>query len=146
VNVREALVADPRVLDAAAPAREAAELLTHPHVSSVLVVSDGSLVGCVTASSLVEHVAAGDDVTAMTAGEIADREIETVAPDAGVADVLHVMGERELERLPVVENGRFLGVLLREPLVRRLAEDESGGDATPADVGEGSGAGAGSSV
>jgi hypothetical protein len=30
--VREALMADPRVLQAGVSAREAAELLTHPHV------------------------------------------------------------------------------------------------------------------
>jgi CBS domain-containing protein len=35
------------------------------------------------------------------------------------------MAEGDLERLPVVENGRLLGILPREPLVRRLAEDEA---------------------
>ena len=34
------------------------------------------------------------------------------------------MGERGLERVAVVEAGRLLGVLAREPVVRRLAEDE----------------------
>ena len=37
------------------------------------------------------------------------------------------MGERDLERLVVVEDGRLLGVLPREPIVRRLAEDEPPG-------------------
>jgi hypothetical protein len=34
------------------------------------------------------------------------------------------MAEQGLERIAVTENGRLLGVLPREPLVRRLAEDE----------------------
>ena len=34
------------------------------------------------------------------------------------------MVEHGLERLAVTENGRLLGVLSREPLLRRLAEDE----------------------
>ena len=34
------------------------------------------------------------------------------------------MGERGLERVAVVEDGRLLGILPREPVVRRLAEDE----------------------
>jgi CBS domain-containing protein len=41
-------------------------------------------------------------------------------------EALHLMAEQGLERLPVVENGRLLGVLLREPVARRLAEDEVG--------------------
>ena len=34
------------------------------------------------------------------------------------------MGEAGLERLAVVEDGRLLGILPREPSSRRLAEDE----------------------
>ena len=40
-------------------------------------------------------------------------------------EALHLMAERDLERLPVTEDGRLLGVLPREPVVRRLAEDEA---------------------
>ncbi len=34
------------------------------------------------------------------------------------------MSEHDLERIAVVEDGRFLGVLARGPLLRRMAEDE----------------------
>jgi CBS domain-containing protein len=34
------------------------------------------------------------------------------------------MAESGLERLAVTEDGRLLGILPREPVVRRLAEDE----------------------
>jgi hypothetical protein len=34
------------------------------------------------------------------------------------------MAEHDLERLAVVDDGRFLGILPREPLIRRMAEDE----------------------
>jgi CBS domain-containing protein len=37
---------------------------------------------------------------------------------------LHLMAESGLERLPVTEDGRLLGVLQREPVARRLAEEE----------------------
>jgi CBS domain-containing protein len=50
----------------------------------------------------------------------------TVGPDLPLGEALHLMAERGLERLPVTENGRLLGVLPREPVARRLAEDESG--------------------
>ena len=40
-------------------------------------------------------------------------------------EALHLMAEQGLERLPVTENGRLLGVLPREPVARRLAEDEA---------------------
>jgi CBS domain-containing protein len=124
VRVREALL-HPRVLAEDAGAREAAELLTKPSVESVLVVADGDrLLGCVTKSAVVAAVAAGRDFGALRAGDICDPDVTTVGPDASLDDALHLMAEHGLERLAVTEDGRLLGVLPREPLVRRIAEDE----------------------
>lgn len=134
MNVREAMVSDPRVIAAGASAREAAELLTHPHVRSVLVVEGERLVGCVTAASIVACVAAGGDPGSLTAGEVSDSELTTIGPDEPIDEALRLMGERELERLAVVEGGRFLGVLPREPLARRLAEDEREPESAPAET------------
>jgi CBS domain-containing protein len=129
VNVREAIVSDPRVVEATAPVREAAELLTHPNVRSVLVVDGDRLVGCVTPESLVAAVAAGADLGAATAADVADPEVAAIGPGEPVSEALRVMSEHDLERIAVVDDGRFLGVLPRGPLVRRLAEDEPATDA-----------------
>jgi predicted transcriptional regulator len=124
VKVREALVADPRVLASDAPVREAAELLAKPHVENVLVADGERLVGCVTTSTLVAAVAEGRDLRSLAAGDLADPAVATVGPDMPLDEALHLMVERGLERLAVTENGRLLGVLPREPVLRRLAEDE----------------------
>ena len=124
MRVREALVADPRVLAPGAPAREAAELLAKPNVESVLVADGERLVGCVTPDGIVAAVAAGHDLRSLTAADLADPEVTTVGPDDLLDEALHLMVERGLERLAVTEDGRLLGVLAREPVLRRLAEDE----------------------
>jgi CBS domain-containing protein len=124
VIVREALMPDPRVLQASAAAREAAELLTHPHVSSVLVADGEKLVGCIGAESLVAAVAKGLDLLTARAGEVADADVVTLPPDLPLDEALHRMAELDVERLPVTDDGRLLGVLSREPIARRLAEDE----------------------
>lgn len=123
--VREALVADPKVLLADAPAREVAELLSRPNVRSALVVDGDRLVGCVTTSAIVAAVARGDDLRSLEAQHLADGDVTTIAPDAPLDDALHLMAERELDRVAVVDGGRFLGVLPREPILRRIAEDDA---------------------
>ena len=122
--VRDALMTDPRVLQAGASAREAAELLTHPHVSSVLVADGEKLVGCVGAENIVAAVAKGLDLQQATAGEVADADVITLPPDLPLDEALYRMAELDVERLPVTDDGRLLGVLSREPIARRLAEDE----------------------
>jgi CBS domain-containing protein len=124
VIVREALVSDPRVLQAGASVREAAELLTHPNVRSALVAEGERLIGCVTHASIVAAVAGGIDLATATAADVCDRDVTTIEPDVALDEALHLMAEQDLERLPVTENGRLLGILPREPTARRLAEDE----------------------
>jgi predicted transcriptional regulator len=124
VIVREALVSDPRVVSADASAREAAELLTHPQVESALVTDGERLLGCVTLESIVAALARGVDLLSATVREVCETDMTTVGPDLPLDEALHLMAESGLERLPVTEDGRLLGVLQREPVARRLAEEE----------------------
>ena len=122
--VREALVADPRVLQADALARDVAAVLAKPHVLNVLVADGDRLVGSVGEESIVAAVAEGRDLRELTARDLADPDVPTVGPETPLDEALVLMGESGLERVAVVENGRLLGILPREPVVRRLAEDE----------------------
>jgi CBS domain-containing protein len=124
VIVREALVSDPRVVSADAGAREAAELLTHPQVESALVTDGERLLGCVTLESIVAALARGVDLLSATVREVCETDVTTVGPDMPLDEALHLMAESGLERLPVTEDGCLLGVLQREPVARRLAEEE----------------------
>jgi CBS domain-containing protein len=124
VIVREALVADPPVLQADAPVQAAAALLVRPHVESVLVADGEQLVGVIAKEAIVAAVANSRDLRSLTVGEVADQDVPTVGPETTLGDALHLMAEKGLERLPVVEDGRLLGILPREPVVRRLSEDE----------------------
>jgi CBS domain-containing protein len=128
VIVREALVADPPILQANAPVPVAAALLAKPHVESVLVAEGEQLLGSITKESIVTAVAESRDLRSLTAGDVADRDVPTVGPETPLGDALHLMVEQGLERLPVVEDGRLLGILPREPVVRRLAEDDPPSD------------------
>jgi predicted transcriptional regulator len=112
------------VVSADASAREAAELLTHPQVESALVTDGERLLGCVTLESIVAALARGVDLLSATVREVCETDMTTVGPDLPLDEALHLMAESGLERLPVTEDGRLLGVLQREPVARRLAEEE----------------------
>jgi IMP dehydrogenase len=122
--VREALVADPPVLQPGTPVQAAAALLAKPHVESVLVADGERLVGTITKEGIVAAVAESRDLRSLTVGDMADRNVPTVGPETPLGEALLLMAEQGLERLAVVEDGRLLGILPREPVVRRLAEDE----------------------
>jgi CBS domain-containing protein len=124
VLVRDALVPDPRVLDARASVQEVASVLVRPGVSSVLVVDGDLLAGVITAADVLQALADGRYSAGLAAGDLASADVESVVPNVPLDEAIHLLADRDLERLAVVEGGRLLGVLPREGLVRRLAEDE----------------------
>ena len=124
--VREAMVAEPATLEASASAVEAGERLSQPDVRAVLVTDDdGKLVGVVTRTTLVRGVvAAGRDPASTKLVEIAEPPRFTIDADLDVDEAFRQLEEHDLERVPVLEDGRLVGVLSRSVLQRRLAEDE----------------------
>ena len=124
-KVRDAMIVDPPALDSSATAQQAGELLERPEVRAVLVSEDGKLSGVVTRKTLVrEVVARGRDPRTTTLHEIAEEPLFTIEADADLDEAFHLLEERDFERVPVVENGRLVGVLSRAGVRRRLAEDE----------------------
>jgi CBS domain-containing protein len=119
------MVPEPGALDAGASAQEAGERLSDPAVRAVLVCDDGKLVGVVTRKTLVQHVVAtGRDPRATTVGEIAEPPLFTLDASTDLDEAFRALEERDFERVPVVEDGRLVGILSRTVLQRRLAEDE----------------------
>lgn len=124
--VREAMVSDPRTLPASASAQEAGALLTRPEVRAVLVCEGERLLGVVNQATLVERVvAAGRDPRTTPLAEVVETGVLTVEADGPIDEAYRLMEERDLERVPVTEGGRLVGVLSRSVLQRRLAEDEA---------------------
>jgi len=129
-RVRDAMIADPRSLPATATAREAGEVLTPPEVRAVYVVgSADELVGVVTRKTLVARVVAtGLDPNEVAVGEIAEQPYYTIDAEEPLDDAFRFIEEHDAERVPVVAEGRLVGVVSRAVLQRRLAEDESPSD------------------
>jgi len=69
-------------------------------------------------------VAAGRDPRKTAVGDVARPVTVTALPDMPVDEAYRLMEEEDVERLPVTEEGRLVGVLSRSALTRRLAEDE----------------------
>ena len=123
--VRDAMVTEPLALDASASAQEAGEALAREDVRAVFVCDGGRFVGVVTRKTLVrEVVAKGLDPRTTALGAIAEPPNATIESSQVLADAFAFLEEHDYERVPVVEDGRLVGVLSRSVVQRRLAEDE----------------------
>ena len=126
-TVRDAMVREPTTLADTASAQEAGRgFADNPEVRALFVCADdGTLVGVITRKTLVrEVVAAGLDPTAVRLRDIAEPPVFTLEASLPLDEAFHTLEEHDLERVPVVEGGRLVGVLSRAVVQRRLAEDE----------------------
>jgi len=124
-KVRDAMIPEPQTIEASASAKEAGEHLREPEVRAVYVCDDGSFVGVITRKTLVsEVVAAGRDPRSTRVGEIAEPPHWTLDSEMPLDEAFRFLEEHDAERVPVVDDGRLVGVISRSVLQRRLAEDD----------------------
>jgi CBS domain-containing protein len=119
------MIVDPPALEGSASAQDAGQLFLRAEVRNVLVCESGRLTGIVTRKTLVrEVVATGSDPKGTLLRDIAEEPLFTIDADAELEEAFRELEERDFERVPVVEDGRLVGVLSRAVVQRRLAEDE----------------------
>lgn len=92
--------------------RDAARLMKKHRVGAMMVVEDGKLAGVFTERDVVNRVVAEDkDPRTTRLAEVMTRDPMTVHPDRPFPDALHLMHEHGFRHVPVVENGRPVGVV-----------------------------------
>jgi CBS domain-containing protein len=127
VKVEELMTRDPATLRPESMCSEAAALMKREDCGSLPVVKDGKLVGIVTDRDIViRGLAGGKDPTHLAVSEIMTAGPLTVAPDMKAEDASKLMSEKQVRRLPVVENGRLVGVLAIGQLARHESANAAG--------------------
>lgn len=109
------------------PLREAARLMKSGDFGSIPVVDDGRLVAVLTDRDIViRAVAEGVDAATTQVGQIASTDPVTVAPDQSLDDALELMSAHQVRRLPVVEDGRLVGMLSQADIALEAKEKVTG--------------------
>lgn len=86
---------------------------------------DDRLHGMITDRDIViKCLAAEKDPATTTAGELAQGSAYHVKADAGIEEMLNVMEEHQVRRLPVIENHRLVGIVSEADIARNLPEHE----------------------
>lgn len=109
--------------------RDAASRMWKQQTGSLLVMDGDRLVGIVTERDVMKAVAAGADLDATPVSAVMTREVLTVAPDTSLHDAARHMATRWIRHLPVVVEGRVVGMCSQRDLCGVLAALGGAGDA-----------------
>ena len=96
-------------------------------VGSLPIVQEGQLVAVLTDRDIVVRaVAESVDPSATKVGDIASRQPVTIEPDQNLDEALALMARAQVRRLPVVQNGRLVGVLAQADVAQEAKAKHAG--------------------
>lgn len=145
MQASEIMTTDVITVSPATSVFDAAKMLTEHHVSGIPVVDDtGTVVGMLTEGDLLRRVETGTGKpqrsrfgeflhstrklaseylkeNAVRVEDIMTCNVVSVAPTTALSEVADVLERHHIKRVPVIENGRLVGIVSRSNLVRALA-------------------------
>ncbi|MEM8944056.1 MAG: CBS domain-containing protein [Planctomycetota bacterium] len=122
LTARAIMTDDVVTIDQYSSIQEAIELLLLQRISGLPVTDDeGHLIGIVTEFALLA-IAYDDKVMKESIGQHMTTELLTVGPDDPVNKVADMCLVHRVRRVPVVENGRLLGLISRRDVLKALYE------------------------
>ena len=89
-----------------------------------VVDESGSVVGIVSEFDLLKAVKAGKDLEKITAEELMSPKVVTVNEDEPIEGVIDIMTTQYMITLPVVKNGKLVGVINRRNILHNLVDHE----------------------
>ena len=143
MRARDIMTTDPITVPPETPIEAVAALMAERNISGLPVLdADGRLVGLVTDGDLMRRLSAKEDKPASffaaLLGANADQamayarahgrrvrdvmstDLATVPEDATVEEVAHILETKRIRRVPVVRDGRLVGVVSRADLLRAV--------------------------
>lgn len=150
-TVTDAMTRDPIVVRPETPLNEAIQTLAERRISGLPVVDEqGQLVGIISETDLMwqetgvtppayimfldsviylqnpaKHERELHKALGQTVGEVMSSEPISVSPEKPLKEAAQIMHEREVRRLPVVDDaGQVIGILTRGDIVRAMAASE----------------------
>jgi CBS domain-containing protein len=134
LTVRDVMSDQPRTIGPDAPLKEAAGTLVRTGLGALPVVDDEHrVIGMVSEREVIRHLLSvqafsGPDsrtvspATLLTKAvrDVMTRQVLCVAPQQPIAEVAALMSNKDVDRVPVVKEGRLVGFLTRGDIVRKL--------------------------
>ncbi len=126
MKIGDIMTKDVRHVTSSDPVMKAVNLMRDINVGAVPVVDGQSLVGIVTDRDILTRcIAEGQDPSKCHVSAHMSADLATAKPSTDIDEALHLMADRQVRRLPVVEGDRLVGIVtLGDLAVETKGEDK----------------------
>ena len=127
MNVRDVMTSNPRTVSPTDSIQSAARIMRDEDCGIVPVVDGGRAVGVVTDRDIVVRAVADGSVE-RTVRDICTADVVYAKPDMPTREAERLMAEYQVRRLPVVEDGRLVGIVSLGDIAVKEGGDRRLGD------------------
>jgi len=97
--------------------KEAAAIMSRYHIGSIVMISDGKIVGIITERNILVSIADGRDPELTTIEEIMAKKVITIEPGKTIDDAVGLMAEKKIKKLPVVDGDKLVGIITASDII-----------------------------
>jgi len=147
MKAHEIMTRDVFTVSPSTPVRQVAALMTEKRISGVPVLSeDGTVVGIISESDLMRRAELGTEAPrkwwlsffsdpdalarqytkthGLKASDVMSQPVLSIDEDADLEEIAGTFERRQVKRLPVLRDGKLVGIISRADLVRALSKAE----------------------
>jgi PAS domain S-box-containing protein len=99
----------------------AARIMSDSKISCLVVMDQDNVAGIVTETDVLRRVCKnGKDFYQTRLSQIMSSPVESAASDISVLEASKILGDRHIKRLPIIDEGKLVGIVTQTDLVRAL--------------------------
>jgi CBS domain-containing protein len=132
-TVAEVMTSRPATVEGDQPVSVAAALMRDNDAGAVIVNENGRVQGIITDRDIAVRVVADDKGPGTPVREACSPSVEAVGPDTSLDQAVQLMRSHAVRRLPVVEDGRAVGIVSLGDLAMERDPDSALADISAAE-------------
>lgn len=102
--------------------KEVSELMNKQKVGSVVVIDNDKAVGIVTERDFATKIMIKAYLPETSVSDVMSSPVIHVSPNQSVADIIDIMANREIRKVPVIDNGRVVGIVSGTEFLRLFVQ------------------------
>ncbi len=110
------------VIDSSLSIKEAAKIMSHKKIGGLLVIKDNKIAGIITERDIISNMSKSNSPVS----SIMTKRVISVSSDTEIDEVAKLMCENKIKRVPVIDNGKLLGLVRITDILGKTNSVEEG--------------------
>lgn len=121
-SVKEIMNPNVVSLEPTATLKEAAKVMSQQKIGSIVIIDENKPLGIITERDFVTKIMLKSYSSDSKVSEVMSSPVIHVSSEQSVADVIDIMANKEIRKVPVIDNGKVIGIVTGTEFLRLFVQ------------------------